>query len=90
MNGKLGHQIDKVMGEWSEKSTFQTVGLPEIDLSNTNIIFDEFIGSGDLPYSSKVQLTNTGTANLNVTEITNEIEFFDISERSFIVVAWGF
>ena len=25
-------------GEWS-KSTFQTVGLPEIDLSNTNIIF---------------------------------------------------
>ena len=73
-------------GEWSEKSTFQTVGLPEIYLSNTNIIFDEFIGSGDLPYSSKVQLTNTGTANLNVTEITNEIEFFDISERSFIVV----
>ena len=37
-------------------------------------------------YHIAVQLTNTGTADLNVTEITNEAEMFDISEKSFTLV----
>ena len=74
---KLGDPIPGLLKE----------NYPSISLTQRNIIFDEFIGSGDLPYSSKVAVRNSGTADLNIVEISNETDVFDISERAFTLEA---
>ena len=70
---KLGNPIPGLLKE----------NYPSISLTQRNIIFNEFIGSGDVPYSSKIAVGNTGTADLNIVEISNETDIFDISERAF-------
>ena len=74
-------------GDWSNLYDFVTVGLPALEISEIVLNFDEFIGSGDLPYSSKVAVRNSGTADLNIVEISNETDVFDISERAFTLEA---
>lgn len=74
---KLGNPIPGLLKE----------NYPSISLTQRNIISNEFIGSGDVPYSSKIAVGNTGTADLNIVEISNEADIFDISERIFTLEA---